>query len=207
MAELSLAGIDMEELLLRLTMHANALFQWFPTGDDQMALSGDGSGPEDLAMTVICRFLDPDDMTVRWKSGQKKLYQASLLAFLKTVLYRDFLDLKRSKRYKTTVIATVTSRPDEQEVIEMSLDDFCAAIDTPEGFAILQEQREQLLADMEDDPDIQEMLMVQLAPEGYHAFTNQDLASLFEISVAEVENRKKRLSRRLHQIHDTRQED
>jgi len=197
----------MEELLLRLTMHANALFQWFPTGDDQMVLSGDGSGPEDLAMTVISRFLDPDDMTVRWKSGQKKLGQASLLGFLKTVLHHDFLDLKRSKRYKTTVIATVTSRPDEQEVIEMSLDDFCAAIDTPEGFAIRQQQREQLLAGMEDDPDIQEMLMVQLDPEGYHAFTNQDLASLFGISVAEVENRKKRLSRRLHRIHGTRQED
>ena len=207
MAELSLAGIDMEELLLRLTMHANALFQWFPTGDDQKALSGDGSGPEDLAMTVVLRFLNPDDKTVRWKSGQKKLNQASLLAFLKTVLHHDFLDLKRSKRYKTTVIANVTSCPDEQEVSEISLDDFCSAIDTPEGFAIRQQQREQLLADLEDDPDIQEMLMVQLDPEGYHAFTNQDLASLLGISVAEVENRKKRLSRRLHRIHDTRQED
>lgn len=207
MAELSLAGIDMEELLLRLTMHANALFQWFPTGDDQMALSGDGSGPEDLAMTVVLQFLDPEDETVRWKSGQKKLSQASLLAYLKTVLHHDFLDLKRSKRYKTTVIATVISRPDEQEASEMSLDDFCAAIDTPEEFAIRQQQREQLLADLEDDPDVQEMLMVQLNPEGYHAFTNQDLASLLGISVTEVENRKKRLSRRLHRIHDTRQED
>lgn len=207
MAELSLAGIDMEELLLRLTMHANALFQWFPTGDDQMALSGDGSGPEDLAMTVVHRFLDPDDKTVRWKSGQKKLSQASLLAYLKTVLHNDFLDLKRSKRYKTTVLATITSRPDEQEASEISLDDFCAAIDTPEGLAIRQQQREQLLADLEDDPDIHDMLMVQLDPEGYNAFTNQDLASLLGISVAEVENRKKRLSRRLHRIHDTRQED
>ena len=206
MAELSLEGIDPEELLLRLTCHANALFQWFPGGDEK-ALSGDGSGPEDLAMSVLLRFLDPADQTVRWKSGQKRLTKASLLAFLKTVLRHDFLDLKKSKRYKTTVHATVTSRVANQDASELSLDDVCAAIDSPEGRAIRQEQRNQLLAELAGEPDLQELLMVQLEPEGYQAFTNRDLARLLEIPVAEIVNRKKKLSRRLHGIHAAAQED
>ena len=69
MAELSLDGIDPEELLLRLVHHACALYQCSPDAD--LALRGDGSGPQDLAMTVITRFLDPDDKTVSLGSGPR----------------------------------------------------------------------------------------------------------------------------------------
>ena len=69
-----------------------------------------------------------------------------------------------------------------------------------------------LLARFDDAPELKELLEVQLDPDGYCAYTNQDLAVLLappgkvltpealrEI-VSEIENRKKRLDRRLRRI-------
>ena len=83
-------GIDPEELLLRLVHHACALYQCSP--DAELALRGDGSGPEDLAMTVITRFLDPDDKTVYWGPARGKPTLRGLFSYLKRVLANDFLD-------------------------------------------------------------------------------------------------------------------
>jgi len=196
----SLEEIDFEDLVLRLTSYAAILFGVFPGSDAELALPGDGSGPDDLAMATVEKLLDPDDKTVKW-SSRKKLTAQGLLAYLKRVLRNDFLDLKKSKRYQTTVRGVVTSSSaEEAEEGLLSLDEFCAEIESPEGRAVRQQQREQLLKSLADVPELQELLMVQLDPEGYQAFRNQDLAVLLEVSVDEVVNRKKRLSRWLHGV-------
>jgi DNA-directed RNA polymerase specialized sigma24 family protein len=194
MPGLLLAEIDPEELFLRLVHHACALFGVFPGTD--YALQGDGRGPEDLAMTVIERFLDPDDKTVQWSAARGEPTLPTVLAYLKRVLGNDFYDLKRQKRYKTTVIASAASTDKDGEP-EIGLDAFCSRLESPQGAAIRNSLRDQLLASVADDPDVQELLMVQLDPEGYQAFTNQDLAALFDVTISEIVNRKKRLSRRL----------
>jgi DNA-directed RNA polymerase specialized sigma24 family protein len=73
-------------------------------------------------------------------------------------------------------------------------------VESPEGQAIRAQQREQLLAAFEDAPDLRDVLAVQLDPDGYNAYTNQDLATLCDTTVSDIENRKKRIARRLQRL-------
>ena len=79
----------------------------------------------------------------------------------------------------------------------MTLDDFITTLESPEAKAIRKQQREQLLAKFKDEPELKELLTVQLDPEGFQAYTNKELAVLFSTTVDEIENRKKRLMNRL----------
>ena len=69
-----------------------------------------------------------------------------------------------------------------------------------------QERRRRLIEEFSDDPQTQEILNLQLDPEGYNAFTNQELAQLLDTTVANIENRKKRLKTRLLRIRRTQSE-
>ena len=116
------------------------------------------------------------------------------------MLANDFVDMKRSKRYKTTVFASPLSRDADAGETGISLEDFSAHIESPEGRAIWEAQRTRLLQSFQDEPDLEELLIVQLDPQGYQAFTNQDLSALLDIPISDVVNRKKKLSRRLMRI-------
>ena len=68
MAEISLGDVDMEAVLYRLTRHAQGLFgavRCLGVEHVDVAVAG-GDGPEDLAMNLLMKFLDPQDRTVRW---------------------------------------------------------------------------------------------------------------------------------------------
>lgn len=80
---------------------------------------------------------------------------------------------------------------------QLTLDDFIAALESPEAAIIREEQREQLLSQFDNEPELKELLTVQLDPEGYNAYTNKELAALLDTTVDEIENRKKRLMNRL----------
>ena len=151
-------------------------------------------------MTVMTRFLDPDDKTVHWGQGRGTPTLPGLFTYLKRVIENDFLDMKRSKRYKTTVFASPVPRDANADEAGLSLEDFCAHIESPEGRAIWESQRTRLLQSLQDEPDLEELLIVQLDPQGYQAFTNQDLSALLDIPISDVVNQKKRLSRRLMRI-------
>jgi len=67
LAELSVAQVDIEAVLFRLTRYAQGLFgAWRARGLEpfDVAVAG-GEGPDDLAMNLVMRFLDPGDATVR----------------------------------------------------------------------------------------------------------------------------------------------
>ena len=97
MADTSFADVDLEAVLLRLTRHAQALFGASRAlGFDavNVAYPG-GEGPEDLAMNLVVRLLDPADNTVEWKDKQSRPNTERVFALLRKALERDFLDLKR----------------------------------------------------------------------------------------------------------------
>jgi DNA-directed RNA polymerase specialized sigma24 family protein len=148
-------------------------------------------------MDLIMRFLDPNDPTVRWASDLGTPTTDGIYALLKKALWRDFLDLKKSKRYTTSVYETDSEGTGAQE---LSLDQLIGYFDTPEGILLKKERMKVILAEFADDPKAQEILQLQLDPTGYAAFTNQDLAVLLDISVDDVENRKKRVRTRLLRI-------
>ena len=197
MTNFSFGDVDPEELLQRLTLYAYSLFGSFPDPRFEPVLKAHGASPADLAVETLAKFLDPDDHTVEWKTSAGKVTMDSLLAYLKPVLYHDFIDLKRKHSYKTSIFLHTHCTSDEAANDEMTLDDFIARLESPESRAIRLQQREQLLARFEGEPDLHELLMVQLDPDGFQAYSNIEVAKLLETTVSEIENRKKRLINRL----------
>ena len=196
MKALSFCEIDPEELVQKLTLYAYALFGCFPDPIFEPVMQYHGASPEDLAVATLTRLLDPEDKTVGWKPAYGPMTRDSLLAYLKTVLLHDFIDMKRRGMYKVSAYMPVLSDA-ENERGEKTLDDFIAKLESPEAMAIRREQREQLLSKFNNEPELKELLTVQLDPDGYQAYTNKELAVLFSTSVEEIENRKKRLMNRL----------
>ena len=199
MAEISLGDVDIEAVLLRLTRHAQGLFgavRSLGVEPVDIACAG-GEGPEDLAMNLLLRFLDPRDDKVRWNEGLGRPTTDGLYAFLRKALDRDFLDLKKSKRYRTTVYL---EREDRDSAQELTLEQLAVYLETPEGTLLKQERKKAIIEEFSDDPEAQEMLKLQLDDNGYNAFSNQELAQILDTTVADIENRKKRVKTRLLRI-------
>jgi DNA-directed RNA polymerase specialized sigma24 family protein len=196
MAEISLGDVDVEAVLFRLTRHAQGLFgavRSLGIEPVDIAYAG-GDGPEDLAMNLLLRFLDPQDPGVRWHEGRGRPTTDGVYALLRTALDRDFLDLKKSKRYRTTVYLDKESGAGGQE---LTLDQLAVYLETPEGALLKQERRKAIIEEFSDDPEAKEMVTLQLDDDGYNAFSNQELATLLDTTVADIENRKKRVKNRL----------
>lgn len=199
MAEISLGDVDVEAVLYRLTRHAQSLFgavRCLGVEHVDIAVAG-GDGPEDLAMNLLLKFLDPQDRTARWHEDRGRPTTDGVYALLRTALDRDFLDLKKSKRYRTTVYLNKDSGEDSPE---LTLEQLAVYLETPDGSLLKKERKEAIIEEFSDDPPAQEMLKLQLDDDGYNAFTNQELAALLETTADEIENRKKRVKTRLLRI-------
>jgi DNA-directed RNA polymerase specialized sigma24 family protein len=199
MAEISLGDVDVEAVLFRLTRHAQGLFgavRSLGIEPVDIAYAG-GDGPQDLAMNLLLRLLDPKDDKVRWNEGFGRPTTDGVYALLRKALDRDFLDLKKSKRYRTTVYL---ERDDGHSGQELTLEQLAVYLETPEGALLKQERKRAIIQEFSDDPEAQEMLKLQLDDDGYNAFSNQELAQLLDTTVADIENRKKRVRTRLLRI-------
>ncbi|MGH9414402.1 MAG: hypothetical protein ACRD0Y_11790 [Terriglobales bacterium] len=174
------AAMPANELLERLTLYAYGLFGCYPHTASEPVLRASGKGPEDLAMDVLIRHLDPADARVRWEPSR-----GSLLSYLKTVLWHDFLDLKRGGLYRRT-----TADPE-------SLPALPSREESQEARLVRAQQRTLVLEQLSAEPDLQALAAQQLDPDGWPGYTNQELAARLHTTVAEIENRKKRLLRRL----------
>ncbi|MGH9417677.1 MAG: RNA polymerase sigma factor [Terriglobales bacterium] len=175
-------GYGVAELAQRLTLYAYGLFGCYPHPLAEPALRVSGKSPEDLAMEVLTRYFDPQDASVRWQPERGRL-----LPYLKRVLWSDFVDLKRAGLYRHT---------DGGEAV---FDAMAAGGEGAETRLQRLETRERLLQALAGEPDLRAMLELQFAPEGFPGYTNQELAARLATSVSEIENRKKRLLRRLLQ--------
>ena len=199
MAETSLGDVDVEAVLFRLTRHAQGLFgavRSFGVEPVDIAYTG-GDGPDDLAMNLLLRFLDPQDSGVHWHADRGRPTTDGVYALLRTALDRDFLDLKKSQRYRTTVYLDKEIGDGGQE---LTLEQLAVYFETPEGALLKQERKKAIISEFSDDPEAQEMVKLQLDDDAYNAFTNQELAALVDTTVADIENRKKRVKTRLLRI-------
>ena len=202
MAGTTLSDVDLELVLLRLTRYAQALFsapRALGTEPVDVAYPG-GEGPEDLATELLLRLIDPQDTTVKWKEAYGQPTTKGVLALLAKALERDYLDLKKSKRYTTTIYVESAALRDGDEETTLKLDQLAVFFETPEGRSLKEERVRRLIEDFSEDPTAQEILTLQLSPDGYNAFTNQELAEVLSTTVSDIENRKKRVKNRLLSI-------
>jgi len=121
------------------------------------------------------------------------------VAYLCKVLWRDFLDLKKGKRYKTSLYMDTHSSEEEDDT-GMTLDQIAASSDTPEDQVLTNEQRERVLKHFESEPELKEILALQLDGKQYKAFSNIELAQLLDSTVPEIENYKKKIKLRLSKL-------
>lgn len=162
MAEISLGDVDIEAVLFRLTRHAQGLFGAFRCMGLEpldVAYAG-GDGPEDLAMNLLLRFLDPQGHSVRWSENRGRPSTDGVYALLRKALDNDFLDLKKSKRYTTTVYLEAEDRGDDRR--EITLEQLAIYWETPEGALLMRERRERIIMEFSDDPEAQEIVKLQL---------------------------------------------
>lgn len=200
----SFADIDPLELLQRLTLHAYLVFGCFPEAHFEPVLAAHGESPEDLAMEVIQKLLDPDDPTVAWNPNRGQLTLGGLLRYLEQVLLNDFIDRKRSKRFECHAELPPVEL---QDGTGLTLEGLTKHLDTPEAIAIRPHQHERIIERFREEPELQDVLGVQLDPDGwYNAYTNEELATLLGTSVADIENRKKRILRRLMKLYKEQRE-
>ena len=191
--------VDFTEVLYRLTLYAQSLSSALVCVGLREGVLPGGEAAGDLAMETIKRFLDPADGSVAWSEKKGPPTTTKVVAYLKKVLYRDFLDLKKKKRFRTTVYVG-THESDEEENQEFTLDDVAAGIDDAEEQVIKREQREWVLKQFDGKPELRELVALQLDPEGYKAFSNQELAELKSTTVEEIEKMKKRIKRILTKL-------
>lgn len=186
------------EVVQRLTLYAYMLFGRFPEARFEPVVPISGMSPEDLAMKALTQLLDPTDHSVVWKNEYGEPTTLSVVAFLKSVLYRDYLDIKKSKELKSSIsISSLKTADENGDKSEMHFDYFASKDASPEERAALHEERARIFEHFADEPELLELLSVQLDPEGYQAYTNQDLSKLLNKSVPEIENLKKRIMRKL----------
>ena len=95
------AGTDWPDVCRRLTAYATLMFR----GDNVM--QGTGASPVDLVQAVI-------EQVMRGKIDYDG--QRPLLPLLKKVLFRDFLDLRKSAPRRTTTIMEPHEGPDGDQV-------------------------------------------------------------------------------------------
>jgi DNA-directed RNA polymerase specialized sigma24 family protein len=206
LSELSLAQVDLEEVLHRLALHARHLITAARClGVEDLELPG-GDSPVDLASATLLKFLDPRDATVVWSESKGPPTTAGLLTFLRLVLERDFLDLVRSKRYRATVYPDRNKEDIEPQGVDGDwFDSLPAESAGPENEATSRKVRVWLLEQFREEPDLEAILRVQLEMDGYNAFSNLELARMLAVPVAEIENRKRRLKTRLFNLASRRQ--
>ena len=206
LSELSLAQVDLEEVLHRLALHARHLVAaaWC-LGIEDLVWPG-GDSPADLASATLLKFLDPLDPSVMWSESKGPPTTAGLLAFLRVVLQRDFLNLVRSKRYRDTIYPDRNKEDVEPQGIEGDwFDSLPANSPGPEHEAISHKVTAWLLEQFREEPDLEAILRLQLEMDGYNGFTNLELARMLTVPVVEIENRKRRLKTRLNNLASSRQ--
>lgn len=191
--------VDLVAVLYGLVLYAQSLSSALVCMGLQERVVPGGDSAEDLAMSTLLKFLDPADGSVTWSKERGEPTTSKVLAYLRKVLWRDFLDLKKSSRYQK-IDYVETNSSEEEEDTGLTLDQLAAISDSPEQQAIRREQRQGVLKYFEKEPQLREILALQLDGEAYNAFSNQELAQLTDATVAEIENRKKQIKLRLSKL-------
>jgi uncharacterized protein YeaO (DUF488 family) len=195
MTDHSFATVDFGEVLNRLVMYAQNLNTALVCVGVRERVMPGGESAEDLAMSVLVKFVDPSDSSVAWSDQKGEPTTRKVLAYLQKVLQRDFWDLKKSKRYKTTNY--VDSYEDGDDNNGDTLDQLAVFRETPEGEFQKRERIDWILKQFNAEPELREIVKLQLDPGGFTAFSNQQLAQLLDTTVKDIENRKKRIKLKL----------
>jgi hypothetical protein len=122
--------VDFEQVLYRLgAARSKFVHRRGMPGARPVVLPGGDSA--DLASATLLKLLDPLDTSITWSPTKGPPTTAGVLAYLREVLRRDFLDFIRSKRATTSVYPD-DERADGQGLSGSTIDQRVASYGNPE---------------------------------------------------------------------------
>lgn len=185
---------NFEKIVKRLTAYAIGLFATVGLWGPGSVMRGIGKSPEDLAMDTILKLT----------SGELNYHRAkgSLVPYLAKVMERDFLDLLRRKAYVTTeILPRTTETPDQSESqegkVSRGLEELPGASDPATEFSQT-EFKERVLKLVQGEKDLENHVLAVL---DFNRQKPQEIAELLEKDKSDILNEKKRLRRRLAELH------
>lgn len=182
--------MDWQEVLDCLTAYAVGLFASVGLLGSESVMRGIGKSPSDLAADTIMKVLTEEG--VKYRS-----WRGPLVPFLKKVMLNDFRDQLRNSAYKKTVApkpATETNESDSLREAPLPHSKEVAPTGNPLSVAMEKEQKEQIRGLLGNEDDLREVVDAVVELDCYKP---SQIAEVLELSVEEVQNRKKRLRRRL----------
>lgn len=188
--------VDWQEVSNRLTAYAVQLFASARLLGPEPVMRGVGKSPADLAADTIVKVLTEEGVKYRSSKGP-------LLPFLAKVMLNDFKDLLRNAAYKKTVILSAeTETPEPEGFLDTATARSSGAgTDDPLSLAIEKEQKGQIRHLLGNETDLRDVVdaVIEL-----NCMKPSEIAEILEVSTAEVQNRKKKLRRRLAELHAQR---
>ena len=181
---------DFKSLTKRLTAYGLFVFAEFSLGGKDAVVPGSGLSVEDFVVKVLSEYA----------TGKIKHHKSrgSLMTVLGTAMRNDIIDALRKKsheREETRATISVNEDSEAKEYEKPALDEYPqSSAPDPSSAVDEHEYRERVRAAVEDEPALKEMVEAVL---DLDLFKPEDIADAVGTSAANIQNRKKKLRRRL----------
>jgi RNA polymerase sigma factor (sigma-70 family) len=179
-------GIDFGELAVRLAAFGLRTLAEFGLCGPEATVTGVGLSVEDFAWTVLSEYAE----------GKLEHHsdRGDLFALLATALRNDIVDALRRAAHSHEEARSSLPRERNAEKEPPALDEFPADAQGIEADLDEKQYRKRVHAAVADEPDLTQVVQVVL---DLNLYKPREIAEALGISASEVQNRKKRLRRRL----------
>ncbi len=181
---------DFKGLARRLTAYGLIVFAELSLGGKDSVIPGTGLSVDDFVGKIL----------LEYTTGKIKHHKSrgALMTVLGTAMRNDIIDALRKKsheREETRATVSVNKDSESTDYEKPSLDDYPQAVAPDPSSAVDEDEyRDRIRAAVDDEPELKEVVEAVLDLELYKP---EDIASALGTSAADIQNRKKKLRRRL----------
>jgi RNA polymerase sigma factor (sigma-70 family) len=183
---------NFKDLTERLTAYGLVVFGQFSLGGPDTVIPGTGLSVEDFVANVL----------LAYAIGKIKHQNSrgSLMTVLGTAMRNDIIDALRKKSHEMEEARATTSgdeNSEEKQHEKPALDEYTQSL-VPDPYLVVDEDeyRARIRAVFDDEPPLKDLVEAVLDLELYRP---EDIADALGISAADIQNRKKKMRRRLRQ--------
>ena len=183
---------DFKDLSKRLMSYGLVVFGHFSLGGEDAVVPGTGLSVEDFVVKVLQEYA-----TGRIKHQKSR---GSLMTVLGTAMRNDIVDALRKKSHEleeTRATISVNEDSEEKDHEKPALDEYPQSM-APDPSSVVDEEeyRARIRTVVDDEPPLKDLVEAVLDLELYKP---EDIADASGTSAADIQNRKKKLRRRLRQ--------